>query len=251
VVLAPVAAGIGVAATAALAAAAVSGRALTPAAGLVAAMFRVVIVVLAGFPFLALLVLFVASSAVATRYRFDEKRRRSVQEGLAGERGISNVLAHILIPAGLAVGAALRPSLAGSIGVLYASALAFGAADTFASEFGVLAGHARSILTFQPVPPGTNGGISAVGEAFAMAASVGTAVVGFLVFWVFQGPASSAAAFLGIVGVSGFVGCQVDSYVGELVENRGYLGKGGTNFVAMLSAVALAAGLCRVFGVPL
>ena len=96
--LGPLEAGIGLAATLALAAAAVAGRALTPAAGAVAAVFGAVIVVLAGFPFLILLVLFVGASALATRFRFEQKRRQSVQEGVAGERGISNVLAHIVVP---------------------------------------------------------------------------------------------------------------------------------------------------------
>ena len=247
-VLGAVAAGIGVVATLALAAGAVLGRALTPLAGAVAAAFGIVIVVLAGFPFLVLLVLFVAASALATRYRFEEKRRGSLQEGVAGERGVSNVLAHILVPTGLAAAGAIVGHAGATIAILYTSALAFGASDTFASEFGVLAGHARSILSFRPVAPGTNGGISAVGTAFAMAAAVFTALLGLIAFYAFHAPTGGAALFLGVVSVAGFLGCQVDSVVGELIENRGHLGKGGTNFVAMLSAVAIAAGLLALVG---
>jgi len=79
---------IGVIATALLALGAVLTRALTPLAGAVAAAFGVVIVVFAGFPFLALVIVFVGASVLATRYRFEEKRRQNLQEGRAGERGV-------------------------------------------------------------------------------------------------------------------------------------------------------------------
>ena len=72
---------IGILATALLAAGAVYARALTPGAGLVAALFGAAIVVLAGFPYLALMILFLASSVAATRFRFEEKRARKLQEG--------------------------------------------------------------------------------------------------------------------------------------------------------------------------
>jgi uncharacterized protein (TIGR00297 family) len=248
VVLGVLAAGIGAVATVALAAAAVAARALTRAAGAVAAAFGIVIVVLAGFPFLILLVLFVAASAAATRYRFEEKRQRNVQEGTSGERGVSNVLAHIVIPTGLAFGAALRPVDLAPIAVVYASALAFGAADTFASEFGVLAGHARSVLTLRPVDPGTNGGVSGVGQVFALLAAGVTAGVGWFVFRWFGLGALPALPFVGIVTFAGFLACQVDSLVGETVENRGLIGKGGTNFVAMLAAVGIGYGLIVALG---
>jgi len=247
-VLGPLEAGIGLAATLALAAAAVAGRALTPAAGAVAAVFGAVIVVLAGFPFLILLVLFVGASALATRFRFEQKRRQSVQEGVAGERGISNVLAHIVVPTGLAVVLLARPSSLATVAILFAAALAFGAADTFASEFGVLAGHARSILSLRPVPAGTNGGVSSEGEVFALLAAVVTAVFGLLLFGLFRTPFGGAAAFVGVVAGAGFAGCQVDSVIGELLENRGYLGKGGTNFAAMLATVGIAIALVVALG---
>ena len=247
-VLGAVAAGIGVVVTVALAAAAVAGRALTPTAGAVSAGFGIVIVVLAGFPYLALLALFVVASALATRYRFEEKRKASVQEGVGGERGVSNVVAHIVIPTGIAVGVLLRPSEVPLLTVLYASALAFGASDTFASEFGVLAGRARSILTLRPVPPGTNGGVSGLGELFALVGASLTGVVGFLLFAAFRTPVGTAIVFAVSVAAAGFVACQIDSVIGETLENRGVLGKGGTNFLAMLASVAIGFAIVTALG---
>jgi uncharacterized protein (TIGR00297 family) len=245
VVLALVPAAIGVASTAALAGAAVASQALTWPAGAVAAAFGCVIVVTGGFPYLALLVLFVAASVLATRYGFEEKARRHVQEGVRGERGVSNVLAHILVPVGLAVYGATRAASAfgPTLAYLYTSALAFGAADTFASEFGLLAGKARSILTGRPVAPGTNGGVSLIGEVWAAVGAGTTAVVGTALFFVFRTPTLGPALMLGGATVAGFVGCQVDSVLGELLENRGYLSKGATNLLGMLSSVVLAGSM--------
>jgi uncharacterized protein (TIGR00297 family) len=250
-VLALLPAVIGAAATGALSASAVVARALTPIAGAVAAAFGIAIVVAAGFPYLALLVLFVVGTSLATRFRFDEKRQVHLQEGAAGERGVANVVAHILIPSALAVGGGLAGGPSPVIAVLYASALSFGAADTFASEFGVLAGTARSILSARPVSPGTNGGVSGIGEAFALAGAVVTAGIGISLFFVFSTPVGSPLGFLVTVSVAGFLGCQLDSVLGETLENRGYLTKGSTNFLGMLGTVAIAALVATPFGIGL
>lgn len=241
---------IGVAATAALAAAAVRAEALTFQAGVVATLFGSFIVVVAGFAFLALLVLFVVASVLATRYRLEEKTRRNVQEGSRGERGVSNVLAHIIVPAAL-VGTLLLPTLRPSgpvLSALYASAMAFGASDTFASEFGVLQGKAVSILTLRRVTAGANGGVSAIGTLAAALGALTTAVVGFGLFRLFAEPLGPAGGWIGVVFLSGFLGCQIDSFLGETLENRGWLTKGGTNLAAMAATVVLAAALIQALG---
>lgn len=244
---------VGVLATALLAVVAVVARALTATAGLVAAAFGSLIVILAGFPYLALLILFVLGSVLATRYRMDEKRQRNVQEGTHGERGVANVVAHILVPAGLAV-TTLGPTPLlpePTLALLYTSALAFGASDTFASEFGVLAGHARAILSRKPVEPGTNGGISGRGEVFAVVGAGTTAALGWGLFTLFGPSISFVARFLLIASAAGFLGCQIDSVLGETLENQGYLTKHSTNFLGMLASVGLAAGLWFATGGPL
>lgn len=244
---------IGVVVTLLLALGAVLGRALTPAAGAIAAVFGIVIVLLVGFPFLALLVLFVAASSLATRYRFEEKKLKHVQEGRLGERGVSNVVAHILLPTAIAVTGGLAPWVLAPAAttLLFASALSFGASDTFASEFGVLAGRARSILSGKSVPPGTNGGVSRRGQVFALVGSATTAVVGLALFVAFAAPLPNPILFVLTVAVVGFLACQVDSVLGELFENDGVLTKGSTNFLGMLSAVGMAALVFVVFRGPL
>jgi uncharacterized protein (TIGR00297 family) len=244
VVLSLLASGIGIAATAVLATLAVLGRALTPSAGAVAAIFGAVIVVAAGYPFLALLVLFVVASSLATRLGFDQKSARKVQEGIRGERGISNVLAHILLPTAIALAVGAGPGVLSETdgAILFASALSFGAADTFASEIGVLSGSARSILTGRLVEPGTNGGVSLPGEAWAFVGALATAVIGAALFALFGVALTQPGLFVALVALAGFVGCQIDSILGETLENRGLLTKGSTNFLGMLSAALVALG---------
>ena len=243
-------AGVGVALTAALAIAAVGSGALTRTAGAIAFLFGAVIVVVGGFPYLALLVLFVFASVLATRFRFAEKKRRNVHEGTAGERGVSNVLAHIVIPTALVLigGVAAGQFPPEPVAVLYTAALAFGAADTFASEFGVLAGRARSILTLRPVAPGTNGGVSLIGEMWAVVGALTTTIVAIALFAIFMTPHVAVGAFLVAGAVGGFLGCQADSVLGEVLENRGYLTKGSTNFLGMLAAVGIAAAFLLTLG---
>jgi uncharacterized protein (TIGR00297 family) len=243
-------AAFGVLVTCLLAAGAVWGRALTLRAGVVASLFGAVVVVLAGFAFLLILALFVVLSAMSTRYRFEEKRRRHVQEGTAGERGVSNVLAHIVVPAALVLTAWIAPGVlpGAPLAVLYVAALAFGTSDTAASEFGVLAGGARSILTGAMVPRGTNGGVSGLGEVAAGAGALVTAAASLGLLALFSVPYGSAVRLLLVAAVAGFLGCQADSVVGELFENRGWLSKGGTNVLGMVASVAIAAALLLAIG---
>jgi uncharacterized protein (TIGR00297 family) len=242
---------VGALATGLLAVAAVLSGALTRSAGVVAAAFGIVIVVLGGFPYLALLVLFVVASVVATRYGFEEKQRRHVQEGTAGERGVSNVVAHIVLPTALVLGYALASgtrSLPPILPLLYTSALAFGAADTFASEFGVLSGRAWGILTLRPVPPGTNGGVSVLGTLWAFTGAATTSILGWFLFYVFRAPVLDAGFAVAAALIAGFLACQVDSVLGALLENRGLLTKGSTNFLAMLSSILIALALFVAVG---
>jgi uncharacterized protein (TIGR00297 family) len=243
VVLGLIPATVGISITIFLAAGAVVSEALTPLAGIVAAIFGSIIVVAGGFPFLALLVLFVVASALATRYGFERKNAAHVQEGRHGERGISNVVSHIVVPLALVLVPVASPGIVSLpvLAYLYTSALAFGASDTFASEFGVLTGHARSILSGRSVPPGTNGGVSAAGQAWALVGALTTSLVGAGLFFIFGVPLLSAILTLGGVTLAGFLGCQLDSALGEMFENRGWLTKGSTNFVAMVLTTLIAA----------
>ncbi len=203
---------------------------------------------------LLLLLLFLVSSFGATRYRFALKEALGVQEGARGERRAGNVLANGLAPAAVALlgsPAFGTPLLDRQIsGLLFVSALAVAGADTLASEIGILSDRVYLITNWKRVKAGTDGGVSSLGQGAALAASVYSALFGYLVLvpfsaWAGLSPPYSfpvEPAFLVIPLVVGFLGCQIDSVFGATLERRGILDK-RTNNLASTSLGALLAFL--------
>lgn len=207
----------------------------------------VVIGVWGDVTWLLLLLFFLLSSFLATRYRFALKEAMGVQEGARGERGATNVLANGTAPMAVALLAVLNlPSFPKDVaGLVFLSALAVAGADTLASEIGVLSPRARLITTFKRVPSGTDGGISLLGEASALAASLFTALFGWLVLFYLAGAAGlttslPSGAHIWIPVVVGFVGCQIDSVLGATLESRGILTKRSVNLVSTSFGAFLA-----------
>jgi len=181
--------------------------------------------------FLIMLVFFILGSA-STRYKFEYKKRLGVEQGQSGARGYRNVFANGGAAAAAAVlyGVFQQPSFV----ALYVGCVATAAADTMASEIGVTGGVPYMITTMKKVPIGTNGGITLTGEAVAL-------LGGFLV--------SLAALLLHVITpemavictIAGFIGTNIDSLVGALLENRGVFGNAGTNLLATIGG-----GVCAV-----
>ncbi|MEX0649196.1 MAG: DUF92 domain-containing protein [Balneolaceae bacterium] len=98
-------------------------------------------------------------------------------------------------------------------------------ADTWATELGSInPGKTLKITNYQPVNPGTDGGISFKGTA---AAASGSAVIG--AFMLFLNVEFTSFLFL-IVMVSGFLGCIADSYLGAFLLNKKLDGSTPANF---------------------
>jgi uncharacterized protein (TIGR00297 family) len=94
-----------------------------------------------------------------------------------------------------------------------AGALAASAADTWATELGVLArASPRSILDWKSVTAGTSGGVTAQGLLAGIAGASFMTVVTWAVRW----PAVAIVAAL----IGGIVGCLVDSVVGASLQAR-------------------------------
>jgi len=199
---------------------------------------------------LLLLLLFLLSSFAATRYRFALKQAMGVQEGARGERRASNVLANGVAPAAVAIlgfqglgGGLMTKEVSG---LLFVSSLAVAGADTLASEIGVLSSKVRLITNGKPVKPGTDGGVSALGQGAALAAALYTGLFGYVV--LAPGSASldmpssfpSDPAFLAIPAIVGFVGCQIDSLFGATLERRGWLDKNTNNLASTSLGAAIA-----------
>ena len=101
--------------------------------------------------------------------------------------------------------------------LLYIAAFAAAAADTWATEIGVVYGKIpRSILTAQPVEKGASGGITSAGLQGAIA---GAALVGLSgIFYLNSDNFETKFQLLLIIIFSGLLGSIVDSILGATVQ---------------------------------
>ena len=181
--------------------------------GGVAAAIVGTIAVSTGWSWGVALILYFVSSILLTRIGRDVKdQRTSSVLGNQGPRDAAQVLAN----GGLfALGALIASSLpsfavvatAGAFGALAASA-----ADSWATEVGMLAGGIpRSLHSFRPVAPGTSGGVSAAGT---LAMTLGALFVA-LIAHEFGLVASFTAVFVG-----GIAGAVTDSLLGGTIQEK-------------------------------
>jgi len=197
---------------------------------------------------LLLLLFFLLSSFLATRYKFALKEAMGVQEGTRGERRSTNVLANGIAPMAVAIVSFFDLSFLpkAASGILFLSALAVAGADTLASEIGVLSRRVRLISNFRKVSPGTDGGVSPLGQLMALGASFYTAVIGWLALYYLARAYDltqtmpEQPVYLMIPIVIGFVGCQIDSVIGATLEQRGFVDKRTTNLIATTAGTVLA-----------
>lgn len=206
--------------------------------GIIAATLTGLTVSLLGhWTWLVVLFVFLVIGSIATKWRIDEKRALSLEEANEGLRGWRNVLANGGAVSIVAIYNYLSP---GEEWIYFAavSSISVALSDTLASEIGSLDIRTRSITTLQSVPAGTNGGMSPTGTIAAFLGALTIAFVGVLLSP--NDLSISNNHLLILLTVIGWLGCQVDSLLGALLENRGYLGKHSVNFLATFSGVLMA-----------
>ncbi len=186
---------------------------------------------------LILLVAFTFAGLIATKMDLNEKSEYGLQEGNFGERTHKNVLG-VGIPACIfaflygVLHAHMNGQYDLALTVAFISTLTVAAADTVASEIGIRDKKVWLITTFERVRRGTNGGVSVLGTASSIVASVFTGVVGWLL--IFKG----LDAYVLIPIAMGILGNTVDSVLGASLESRGKITKYTNNCVsAMIGAV--------------
>ena len=214
--------------------------------GIFAALFvGLVISILGHWTWLMVLMTFLIVGSLATKWRFEEKMKISAEEANDGVRGWKNVLAN----GGMASIVAIGNYLAGGHDWSYfllCSAVSVAASDTLASEIGSLDPRTRIITTLEAVPAGTNGGMSPTGTLAAFYGALLIAVVS-TILGAYNGDRTPTVLFFSSVIAIGWVGCQVDSILGALLENRGFLGKHSVNFLATLSGSLMALAVASNF----
>lgn len=186
-------------------------RSLT-ASGALAAVAIGTVAVSAGWSWGILLVLYFVSSSALSHFR---KRDKDAVAGgrveKAGERDGVQVFANGGVFMLSAMAYTREPQLLWQLAG--AGALAASAADTWATEIGVLSkSRPRSILTLQPVDAGVSGGVSPSGTLAALVAAGMMAVAARLLEWP---PAAALAALVG-----GVAGCMLDSLLGASLQSR-------------------------------
>ncbi|MEW6070246.1 MAG: DUF92 domain-containing protein [Candidatus Thermoplasmatota archaeon] len=203
--------------------------------GCLAAFFiGLVIGILGSLLWLLMLLIFLISSFLATKFKFEYKKSRGVQEGIRGERRIKNVIANGSVPVIIVI---LKYFLALDntfATILFLTAIAVAAADTLASEIGVLADKTYLITNLRKrVAAGTNGGVSILGTSAALFASFYVASIGCLLCGIL-----SIELFI-VPLLLGFLGCNIDSLLGATLE-KGILTKGMVNYISIATSTLIA-----------
>jgi len=203
---------------------------LTASGSVASFMMGVIIGSFGSVSWLIILIAFALSGFVVTKFKFELKSRKGVQEGTKGERNWKNVVANGLVPALVALGAwSLGQQESAAANLVYLTAVSVAASDTIASELGVLSNRTFLITNMNRVAVGTDGGVSAYGTAWALIGAVFASILGWMVLF----PWGTVDARLLIPIAMGFLGCNIDSLIGATLERRGFVNKLGTNLLSM------------------
>jgi len=175
--------------------------------------------------FLLMLTFFILGTAF-TKYKYEIKKREGVAESRGGVRGFTNVFANGLV----ALCGAVLYGIYGDLAFisLYVGSIAAATADTTASELGMLGKKPFLITTLQPVPKGTDGGVTIMGEVLAILAAL---IIGVTAFVLGIGPPE----IILVATIAGFVGTNVDSLVGATLERKHIVGNSGTNLFCTIA----------------
>ncbi|AIF69032.1 hypothetical protein PAP_03060 [Palaeococcus pacificus DY20341] len=191
-------------------------------------------------PFLALAT-FLGIGTLATKYRFKEKAKMKIAEGMRGTRSWGNVFGNGLIAALLIVVEYVTKQ-----DIVWAAAfssIATANADTLASELGKVFGKNPRLITNlrEKVKPGANGGVTLQGELFAFA---GSFIIALIALPLFQNKLFALIA----ITLGGFLGCNADSVIGATIENRGWFNNDLTNFAATAVGALIGALIFLALG---
>ena len=179
--------------------------------GAVAALLVGMAATMAGWSWAIVLITFFLTSSGLSRFR-----RAAREARIAGivEKSDERDAIQVMANGGLFAAMALASTLTGQplLATAALGALAAAAADTWATEVGTLAGGVpRSVVSLEPLAPGTSGGVTVAGTIASFAGAALVTVVAWL---------TGAAPMPVAVFVGGIVGSTADSLVGATVQER-------------------------------
>ncbi|WP_298815866.1 DUF92 domain-containing protein [Chloroflexus sp.] len=172
-----------------------------------------------GWPWGLTLIVFFVTSSILSHYKESIKERRAAEKfSKGGRRDFFQTIAN----GGLGALCAVAYALSGQPWWLLAAFVGLMAtvnADTWATELGVLSPHQpRLITTRRPVPPGTSGGVTALGTSAAAAGGLLIGIAMFL-FTTLAAPGTIWPWWMipaGLLG--GLGGALFDSLLGATVQ---------------------------------
>jgi uncharacterized protein (TIGR00297 family) len=170
-----------------------------------------------GLSWFVIVGVFFALGVAFTWYKYGYKKKLGSAQGKGGERNWPNILANGGVASVAAVGELLQPGSAFT--AIFLGSIGAAAADTVATELGLLSGMPPRLITrpHVTVPPGTSGGVSPLGFAGAVLASF---VIGTMAF--FLGILNYSLGVLLLCSVGGVSGALVDSALGAAIQRKGY-----------------------------
>ncbi len=168
----------------------------------------------AGWGFAASLVTFYVAAEALTRWRAEEKARRTIAAvPQTAERNSTQVFANGAFFTAFALYALHHPNPRWRFAAL--GALAAASADTWATEVGTFLGNApRSVVTWSVLAPGMSGGISGAGTLASVGGALLVAITG-----AFTADLRDWRA-VAVLTLAGVLGALADSVAGATVQSK-------------------------------
>ena len=190
-----------------------------------ATLLGVVIIISSDDTWFFILLTFFLLGGLFTRYKYEYKLEHGLAEARGGVRGYKNVFSNSLAALSMAMMykiSAFDPFIMAA----FLGSIATATGDTLASEIGqTYKGDPIMITTLKKVDPGTDGGVSGLGE---LAALFGAGVIALLSLMIIKDDLNLVFAVL----AGGFIGTNIDSVLGATFQQKGYLSNNGVNLVA-------------------
>jgi uncharacterized protein (TIGR00297 family) len=206
----------GVALSGAVAVLGLRARALRPDGAAAATGVGLFVLAFGGWGWAVPLVVFFATSSALTRWKAAAKEAVRAVKGKEGPRDAGQVLANGLVAAAGAALTLFFPDRTGLLFLVYLGAVAEAAADTWATEVGVLSRERpRLILGGVRCPPGTSGAVTTLGLGASAIGALLVSLTGALLVW----PLGTATVWRVLLPwVGGVGGALVDSLLGATLQ---------------------------------